>query len=573
VDSHEVTRLLGTLRRLGGEPSGVEAKRAGGGLPQSIRQTLSAFSNTEGGVILLGVDEASGFKVVALDNPMTLRDSLVQMSRDDLTPPLRISCNVVEVNGLAVVVAEVPQVPPDLLPVYVTARGVTGGSYLRSGDGDRQLTQAEIALLMASRTQPCYDREPVPGTTIADLNQDSLRRTIIRIKENSPRIGVNDDQTILRRIGVISTSANDSPVTLAGLLAFGEFPQEWFPQLMVSIVVRPARSSDHGLGSPKTRFLDNVTARGSIPELIEVSLNVIRRNLAVRADISQRGARYDVIEFPLEAAREAIVNALLHRDYSPVSRGTQVQVDLFTDKLLVRNPGGLYGGVSIDDLGDSAISTSKNALLASLLSDTYLPHSADLVAENRASGLTEMLAATRKYGLPRPRFTSTIASFTAELDRGELLGPQVLAWMESLGAQLPTLGHKVAVAMLHRGRLRPAMLRQWGLTAAETEKILHDLVRDDIAIYDDASRRPHYVLAPQATAELEPQRAQVMPREQIGVGQFLARAGSASARELAAATGLSRTTVRNHLQALIDQGLVSQTGPSRSPNNRYCWLV
>ncbi|MEK8228528.1 ATP-binding protein [Oerskovia sp. M15] len=112
---------------------------------------------------------------------------------------------------------------------------------------------------------------------------------------------------------------------------------------------------------------------------------MLRRNLATRAVMGDTG-RTDRLEFPLEGVREALVNALMHRDYSGITRGTQVQVELFPDRLVVRSPGGLYGGIAIDQLGEEGVSSSRNTVLASLLADAYMPNDTQLVAENRSSG-------------------------------------------------------------------------------------------------------------------------------------------------------------------------------------------
>jgi ATP-dependent DNA helicase RecG len=320
VNSDDVTEILASLRRIGGEPAHIEAKKAAGGMPKSVRETLSAFSNTDGGTILLGVDEAGGFTPVELDNPVALRDSMVQMSRDDITPPLQASTEIVEVGGHRIVVTEVPPARADQRPVYVTAQGIASGSYLRGGDGDRHMTQPEIAMVMAARTQPTYDREPVAGSTTSELDDEAIRRTLRRIRAGFPKLARSDDATVLFRLGITTGPTPDAPLALAGLLAFGQFPQQFFPQLMVSVVVHsPDPISD-------IRFLDNQTVRGSIPEIVETTLATVRRNLAVRAVISDRGGRVDEVEYPLEAVREAVVNALMHRDYSPVTRGTQVQI-------------------------------------------------------------------------------------------------------------------------------------------------------------------------------------------------------------------------------------------------------
>jgi ATP-dependent DNA helicase RecG len=565
MDLEEVTEHLATLRRIGGEPTRVEAKRAAGGLPKSLRETLSAFSNTDGGIVLLGVDEANGFSTVQIDDPVALRDALVRMSRDDLTPALMISTDIVAVEGHDLVIAEVPPLSADRRPAYVTAQGVATGSYLRGGDGDRHMTEAEIALIMASRSQPRYDREPVPGTTVADADRDALLRTVGRIRAGFPRLGQANDTAVLHRMGITSTDSPESPLTLAGLLAFGLFPQEHFPQLMVSVVVHPATSD------PGTRFLDNRTIRGSIPEMVEATLAMVARNLAVRAVISDRGARYDEVEYPLESVREAVVNALMHRDYSPVTRGTQVQVDLYPDRLVVRSPGGLYGGVVVDELGEEGISSSRNSVLAGLLSDTYLPSSSELVAENRSSGIPAMLDAARRRGLPRPAFRSSLTSFVVTMNRSELLSPDVRAWLARIGAHRADPAHQIALAMMREGYVTNEMLRQWGVDRVEAGQVLRDLVVMKLAVKEGGRRYAQYVLDPRVDDRpREPDLFSFEPPS-TGVADGLRAVGVASAAELEVLTGLSRNAVLSQLRVLISGGQVIADGAPRSPRRRYRW--
>jgi ATP-dependent DNA helicase RecG len=87
---------------------------------------------------------------------------------------------IVEVEGRRVVVAEIPLAPADRRPVYVTAQGIAGGSYLRGGDGDRHMTESEIAMVVAARTQPLYDRELIDGSALDDLDEEAIRRTLRR---------------------------------------------------------------------------------------------------------------------------------------------------------------------------------------------------------------------------------------------------------------------------------------------------------------------------------------------------------------------------------------------------------
>ena len=195
-------------------------------------------------------------------------------------------------------------------------------------------------MVYASRTQPVYDREAVQGATESDLDRTSVLRTLERARLGSAYLRDAEDIVALHRLGVLSQPSSGAPPTVAGLLAFGSYPQQFFPQLMTSLVVHPVGDEPDGV-----RFVDSVTLRGSIPTIVAEALGALRRNLSARAVIVDEG-RTDHLDYPLDAIREAVVNALMHRDYSPVTRGTQVQIDLFPERLTIRSPGGLYGGVT-----------------------------------------------------------------------------------------------------------------------------------------------------------------------------------------------------------------------------------
>jgi ATP-dependent DNA helicase RecG len=107
VDGTELSAMLAKLRRLGGEPANIELKTAAGGLPRSVVETVSAFSNTNGGLIVLGVDESEGFAPVRLPAPAKLRDDLVSAASDQLVPPVCPHAQLIEVDGTVLVVAEI----------------------------------------------------------------------------------------------------------------------------------------------------------------------------------------------------------------------------------------------------------------------------------------------------------------------------------------------------------------------------------------------------------------------------------------------------------------------------------
>lgn len=553
MDALNLSSLIERLKRTGGELSEVEAKAAVGGLPKSIVETMSAFANTNGGLLILGLDERDGFNLVELPNPAKLRDDLASAACDRLEPPLRIATDVIEIDGRALVVAEVDPITSDHRPCYVEAKGIATGSYVRVGDGDRRMTQAEIGLAIANRGQPRYDLEPIREAGVDALDRAALARTIERVQATSRAFRDIDEHTALERLHVLVRDDRGELVpSLGGLLTFGVYPQQYFPQLTVSVVV-------HGRDEGGPRFEDNPVIRGAIPDLVSETLAVLRRHMRVRGYVDSSG-RHERLDYPLNAVREAVVNAVLHRDYSPVTRGTQVQVELHPDRLLVRSPGGLFGPVVLEDLGAEGVTSSRNSFLAALLADAYLPGSDRLVAENRASGVPAMIRELRRSGMDRPVFSNFPNRFEVEFSSSELLDPVTRDWLDGLREPGLTQLHELALAtMRHEHPASNAVLREFGASHAEATAVLRDLVNRGLAVRTGGRRWATYALDEKPRAATDPVAAAMRAQR------------SARASELMKATGLSRPTVLARLEELIKEGSVTTEGSPRSPKRRYLW--
>ena len=213
-------------------------------------------------------------------------------------------------------------------------------------------------------------------------------------------------------LGVLATPSPDAAVTLAGLLALGRYPQQFFPQLAAAFVALPTISGEPTTDG--TRFLDNRPLDGPLPVIVAGALDAMRHNMRRRSVIVGAG-RADSWDYPVEAIREVVANALTHRDYHPTAHGSQVRIELYPDRLEVANVGGLHGPnagrTDVNELIRRGTIVTRNARLAKLLEDVVIPSTGRPVCENRGSGLRAAVAVLRQAGMAPP----VIIDDTAEL--------------------------------------------------------------------------------------------------------------------------------------------------------------
>lgn len=566
----------------------VEAKAATGGLPKSARETVSAFSNDHGGLLLLGLDEQAGFTTAPGFNAAKIRDDLGSLCSDVFEPPVRADIEIQDFEGAQVVVASVPELDPTLKPCYVKTKGMTGGSYTRGGDGDRLLTAYEIYLLHANRGQPQDDHEVVSDATFDDLDRDAVDRLLRRVRLREPAaFGSVDDETALIRLGVLRKEGDRVGVTLGGLVTLGTWPQQFLPQLCVTFIAVPAVHKD-AIPEGAPRFTDNATVRGPLPQMIEETVRVILRNTRSAGHVRGLG-REDVGEYPVEALREAVTNALAHRDYSQHARGTQVQVELYVDRLVIRNPGGLFGTVTPDDLGQEGVSSSRNGYLIPLLADVYLPGTDQVVADNRGSGIPDMLARLRRANLTLPTFDSRLSRFTVTFPKHTLLTPETLGWIARLGQPGLSQAQVSALALMREGRhVSNGTLRQLGLDSRDATQALADLVARGLAYRVGGRRYAEYLLNDEAAGEpglfddvLDGASTGPVHRDEQDpapprrydrtdeIQALFADGATLTAAQVREATGLASAMTNRYLSRLVASGQLEATAPPRSPRRAY----
>ena len=228
--------------------------------------------------------------------------------------------------------------------------------------------------------------------TLLSLNQEGLSGYIQLLKDGKPNLSAITDKDIYELMSI--TRNND--VTLSAALLFGPYPQAYFPQLCITAIVVPGDEMGQ-LGESGERFLDNQRIEGNIPNMLNEAIKFVRKNMRTKTIINpETGHREDRTDYPILAIREAIINALVHRDYSIHTEGMPIQIVMYDDRMEIRSPGGIYGRIRVDQLGKVQPDT-RNPVLASGLEVLG-------ITENRYSGIPTIKKEIEKYNLQEPEF-------------------------------------------------------------------------------------------------------------------------------------------------------------------------
>ena len=182
--------LDGTVARLraaGTDLESVEVKEASGGFPRSAVESVCAFANARGGLLILGLTDGD-FRPVAVDAAKLAAD-LASACSDDLDPPVRPEIDIALVQDHPVVVAKINPLDYQRKPCYVRRQGMERGAYLRTHDGDRRMNSYEVHIMVSGRGQPDDDMAPVEDARIEDLDVDLVDALLHRLRERR-RCGV-----------------------------------------------------------------------------------------------------------------------------------------------------------------------------------------------------------------------------------------------------------------------------------------------------------------------------------------------------------------------------------------------
>ena len=399
MQTDELISLVRDVQKLKTEKQTIELKACRQGVPGKIYDTLSSFSNQdEGGIIIFGISEPDGFEVSGVYNAEETQKRIME-NCNQMEPKVRALITICEIDGKTVVAAEIPGIEAALRPVFYVGAGRIKGSFVRVGDADLPMTEYEVYSYEAFRKRIRDDIRVVEDARVDLLDGNRINEYLTLVKDERRNLAKNvADSTILELMAV---TCRNKP-TLAGVMSFSPYPQTYFPQLCITAVVVP--STEIGdLGAEGERFIDNKRITGPIPDMLEEAVEFVRRNCRTKTIIDDSGNRKDKTEYPIKAVREAILNALVHRDYSLHTENIPVTIEMYRDRMEIKNPGGLYGTNSLDRLGKMHPET-RNAALANILEILK-------ITENRYSGIPTIYKEFKEALLPEPIFAVNRGEF------------------------------------------------------------------------------------------------------------------------------------------------------------------
>ncbi len=338
-----------------------------------LAETLVALANSRGGTLQLALGDSSFEDAIDLVREASLR-----------ADPALILPQPQMVDGTTLLIT----VPPGLPHVFAL-----DGRYLaREQSANRPLTPRELRRLLVERGELSFEDEVTRGATLDDLDWFKVEAYVRQLK-NRTRESIRD--VLARRGGVVSQDGNWLP-TNAGILLFGNDPTQFIRGAHITAV----RFAGTEMGDVFTR--QHIT--GTLPDQIRSAEAFLLDNLRSDVQLGAAMERAERLEYPMEAARELVVNAVSHRDYS--IQGDGIRLFIFRDRLEVTSPGGLPGPVTLDNIVEERY--SRNSIIVQVLSDMGF-------IERLGYGVDRVIALMRERALPAPQFAETGGGFRVRL--------------------------------------------------------------------------------------------------------------------------------------------------------------
>jgi ATP-dependent DNA helicase RecG len=357
--------------------------------PTEIAEAITAFANSDGGTVVLGLDE-NGAPVSALPDEEEAEEALAAALRL-CEPPVPTEWHTEEVDGGTVVALQVGRSEE-------IHRLVDGRVLIRRGAANHEITSDEKPRVTGARRSGEFELDEVGGAARDDLDEDVINDYMERRQARRPRSQVIPKDRLLEQIGAVTA---EGVPTVSGLLLFGKEPQLFMPHSRAVFV----KFSDTQPRGPEGAFgygrREELT--GPLPLIIDRAWRVIWEEMDKQAVVKGL-ERQEQTEYPQSAVREALVNAVAHRDYR--LSGRSIELRMYTDRLEITSPGGLPAYITLDNIVDEHYSRNPR-IVDGLFQWGYI--------EELGLGVDRMIDDMVSAGHVPPEFDATPNRFTVKL--------------------------------------------------------------------------------------------------------------------------------------------------------------
>jgi ATP-dependent DNA helicase RecG len=402
----------------------IEAKGVGD-TTTSIMETVCSYSNEPGlggGYILMNISAddsataATQYKVDPMPDPDKLQSDIATQCASMFNIPVRPTMTIEKINGQPVLKIWVDELPAKQKPLYFKSKGLPYGALRRIGSTDQHCTDDDMHVFYQDTGS--YDQTPVKGTTLADIDENALKRyRLLREKVNpaAEELAYSDNE-LLEALGCVNKE-NPTELNIAGLLLFGnsKIQRSTFPMLRADYIRVPGNV---WVENPDERFT-TIDMRGPLILVLYRLIEAINADLPKGFLLSEDDVQAASTGLPIKALREAIVNALMHRSYR---EHRPTQIIRYDNRIEIINPG--FSLKSEEKLGLPG-SETRNPFIAAVFHDTNL-------AETKGSGIRAMRRLMQAAHLAPPTFESSRENneFTSRLLLHHFLDANDLEWLK-----------------------------------------------------------------------------------------------------------------------------------------------
>lgn len=339
-----------------------------------ILQTIIAFANTAGGTLIIGVKDKTK-EIIGVKDVLKEEERIANAIADSIAPLITPNFQFYTWRNREVLIISVVHTP---MPYYFKSKGVENGVYVRLGSTNRIADRSTVTEIQRLAIHQSFDE--LPNLRAAHDDVDFLLA-----KEFFSNVSKKFDMSAAKSLNLLVKHQSNYYPSNGAILVFGKNRERFFPDAMI----RCGCFRD----ITKTQIIDQQDIDIALPIALNRVLSFIERNTSKRSEIGQT-KRVDIPQYPPIVIREAVINAIVHADYSV--KGATIQIAIFSDRLEITNPGALPYGLSLDK-ALSGISQLRNRVIGHVFKELGL-------IERWGSGLGRMIEVCQEQGITVPKF-------------------------------------------------------------------------------------------------------------------------------------------------------------------------